>query len=337
MKSKLIGLLAVSFWLLAFGCWLMPVRGQTESKSAMDRGCSFLAKVQQENGAICDTVNPLFNIWETILAARALYAVQKDTNGLALKKALAYLYTNENPQGLICHNQKCKAGYCLETTAEYFLLLAEIGQKQTIQTRLPLVIALQKPEGDWDIGNPNVQEVKNFPSVTGFTLAMMEAGGLKAQSESTAYEWLLSKQDAKGHWGQSWEYYDCPAYGLWAVLRALKGEFAEADIVAKERAIRYMLEEQREDGSWYFVGSVPNKVASAALQTALMLAAIEYVSFENKDKVVKKGLEFLLKTQRADGSWDGGYFPIASDRYIKLEYIFATSMAIKVLQHYDKE
>ena len=94
---------------------------EQEIKIALAKATRFLSDIQRPDGAICDTVNSLFDTWETVLAATALYEIQGDTNHLILQKALAYLRRHENQAGLICHNKKCQSAYCLETTALYFV------------------------------------------------------------------------------------------------------------------------------------------------------------------------------------------------------------------------
>ena len=55
------------------------------------------------------------------------------------------------------------------------------------------------------------------------------------------------------------------------------------------------------------------------------------------DKPIKKAIDFLLKSQKKDGSWEGGYFPIPNNRYTKKEYVFATSLALIALNKYVKK
>ncbi|MBL0016305.1 MAG: hypothetical protein IPP17_07630 [Bacteroidetes bacterium] len=61
------------YFLCLVGC------GKSPTEKALDQGVEFFASIQRADGAICDTVNPLFDIWETVEAATAIYAVRKDT------------------------------------------------------------------------------------------------------------------------------------------------------------------------------------------------------------------------------------------------------------------
>lgn len=305
---------------------------------AIDKAKNFLHQIQRKDGAICDTINPLFDTWETVLVAKVLAEWKSDSQDVVLEKAMAYLFLNENKNGLLCHNQKCKAAYCLETTSEYFLLLKHLQDTLTLKERISTLINLQKKEGNWEVGNPDVLEQKAFPSVTGFVLGILEEKDSVARKK--AVSWLISQQNAEGHWGNTWEYYDCPAYPLWVNLRALSHFSHSSATIATQKARDYILKSQEKDGCWNFKGSSNPKKPSPELQTALMLSALTYTNVAFTDSAFTKGIDFLLAHQQANGSWDGGYFPINNARYVKKEYIFATTRAMSVLQdyivHFDK-
>ncbi|MBK8598109.1 MAG: hypothetical protein IPN83_21535 [Holophagales bacterium] len=302
--------------------------------ATLQAGCGYLVALQRADGAICDRVNPLFEIWETVAGANALLDCGVDRREPVLEKALAFLRTNENAEGLICHNRRCRAGYCLETTAEYLLLLSRLDGPGRIAPRLAPVVTLQAATGEWVIGNPDVRDVPNFASVTGFVLAMLDAARLKPRSRSGARDWLLARQTVAGDWGQAWEYYGCSAYPLWPVLRALSQLDGAATRKARERAEAFIRSSQATDGSWTFVDPQRARGVSRELQTALMLSALRHAGPVRNQVAIQRGVEFLLASQRPDGSWDGGLFPIDSARYQKEESAFATARAISVLAWY---
>lgn len=303
---------------------------EIEIKRAVKRAGIFLQNIQRKDGAICDTLNPLFNSWETILAATALLEIKADATDPVLQRSLSFLQLNENPDRLICHNQKCRMGYCLETSSLYFSLLLKTGDSAAVQERLKKIIPLQKNTGEWDIGNPDVRELKNFPSVTAFVLTLLCEAGKKTILMKPGYDWLLARQNDEGHWGYGWEYYGCPAYALWAAMKALKHIESPAAIVAKEKAVHYINSRQEENGSWLFIEPRYQKQTSSALQTTLMLLALQEAGEKGNPGIIK-GVNFLLQQQTIKGNWDGGYFPVPSNQYTKEEYVLATSLAIIVL------
>jgi len=328
MKGQLIKILTLL--LLLFTC-VTFVSAQEKGrraliKDALGKSRSFLAHIQRADGAICDTTNPLFDIWETALAATSLYEIKQDTTQSTLNKALTFLRENENPSGLICHNKKCRTGYCLETTSVYYLLLFDIGEKEKVRKGAEAIAAMQKPTGQWAIGNPDVREQKEFPSVTAFVLNMLSKAGVEPPYKKEAYQGLTGKQTMDGDWGHAWEYYNSPAYALWPMMKALNN-----NTPGKEKALHYICSQQQKDGSWFLHDS--SRSISPELQTALMLSALYNAGFKDKD-VIDKGINFLLAKQNDKGFWDGGYFPIPADRYIKKEYVFATALSMSVLNRY---
>jgi hypothetical protein len=342
MRSKIVrlfpsaivlGMLALFFifnGLSKMGC------SAPKDGTAIQRGANFLINLQRADGAIADTVNPLFDTWETVIAAAALVEAGISHEDSVLKKALHYLQTNEDSAGMLCHNQKCRAAYCLETTAEYFLLLNAIGKQSEVQQRLDTIVHLQNPSGQWEIGNPDVQGIKDFPSVTAFVLAMLEAGKDSSAHDSLAVQWLIHQQKEAGDWGSNWEYYGCPGYALWPILRMLRKENSKEAQNAVHKAEAYMIATQAADGSWNFSDAKFPKTPSPELQTALMVLALEGCIENDAQPAYKKGIQFLLDHELPDGHWNGGYFPIPNARYNKEEYVFATAMAIRALAGYQR-
>lgn len=312
-------------------------RSQTDSLSllkleaAIERGQAFLMNLQKSSGAICDTVNPLFDLWETTLASGAILYASGSKKDTVLLKALAYLKTNRNATGWMCHNQKCRQGYCIETTVAYLRLLARL--RQPIQQPVAALLSLQQPDGAWLIGNPNVNETKKYASVTAFMLVLLQEQHLTHLPHyKKAFDFLSKAQLPQGHWGRAWEYYNCPAYAVWPGLRVMLQH--KLNTPEKNKALTYCYQAQQTDGSWWFYDSLYPKQTSASLQTALMLLGLENDKSQASQQAIKKGIAFLLQTQQIDGSWDGGFFPIKELRYVKKEYIFATAQAIEVLVRY---
>ncbi len=329
---KTHGNLKFAGWLLAMlVCLALGACRQSPQVQAIDRGYAFLAGIQRADGAICDTVNPLFDIWETVEAATAIWNCYGDASDPVLTKALQFLKTNENKDGLLCHNVKCRKDYCLETTAEYVILLADIAGKEVVQTRMEVVKKLQKTSGEWEIWNPDVLENKAFPSVTAFVLAAFQSAEMAPLYPDAAWAWLIAQQNAAGNWGATWEYYGCTAYALWPVLRALKAAHSPASKEAIRKAIDAIDRDQKESSYWdATVENNPKKV-SRALQTALVVNALPDIDAPKALQVTTNGIHFLLAQQQPDGHWDGGNFPIPNARYNKSEYVFATARAMVAL------
>lgn len=296
-------------------------------ETSLDKATEFILAQQNEDGMIADSTNQLFNIWETILATDALLRLKSTNNQDQILKALNFLRTNENSNGLICHNTKCIDSVCIETSSLYLELFAAQNFSEVIRHKLEKIASQQKTDGSWEVGNPDVNEHKSFPSVTGFVVNLFNEYSFSEYDKTAAMNYIVSKQDSDGSWGQEWEYYGCPGYALWQCMQALEGE--EGFTEYYQRAKEYILVNQREDGSWFFQNPTIANCTSPQLQTVLMLQCLVHETDEDARKALEQGIVFLLNTQQADGSWDGGYFPIENPRYKKREYIFATSLIIK--------
>jgi hypothetical protein len=330
MKTR--GKLMSASWLLSMlACLVLGACKQSPQVQAIDRGYAFLKTVQRANGAICDTINPLFDIWETVEAATAIWNCYGDASDPVLTKALQFLKTHENKDGLLCHNVKCRNSYCLETTSEYVILLASIDGKKSIQARMEVVKKLQKPSGQWEIGNPDVLEYKDFPSVTAFVLRALQSAEMAPLYPDAAWAWLMAQQNADGNWGATWEYYGCTAYALWPVLQALKAAGSPASKAAMHKAVAAIDRDQQASSYWDATVSSSPKQVSRALQTALVVNALLGVDNPMAREAAASGTDFLLAQQQPDGHWSGGNFPIPNARYNKSEYVFATAQAMVAL------
>ena len=295
--------------------------------TSVAKAAEFIVAQQREDGMISDSSNQLFNIWETILATDALMNLKPKTYQDEITKALNFLKTNENSNGLICHNTKCIDSVCIETSSLYLELFSREDFSEGTKDKLAKIRSMQKIDGSWDVGNPDVNEHRAFPSVTGFVVNLFNAYSFEDFDRIAALNYIVSKQLSDGSWGQEWEYYGCPGYALWQCMQALEGDANYGEYYQKAK--EFILENQHEDGSWFFQNPTIANNTSSELQTALMLQCLLYETDENARKALEKGVAFLLTTQQADGSWNGGYFPILNSRYKKKEYIFATSLIIK--------
>ncbi len=302
-------------------------------ENSVKQAGNFLRRQQLPNGSFQDSTKALFAIWETILVTDALldYYPEKDTS---ISKALDWLSSNENDQHLICHNVECAKNYCTETSALYLRLLNRFEKHESLTSQLLQINNLQEKDGSWKVGNPDVLSNQYFPSVTAFVINLFDIVNFESQNLNLAYTSILKNQLEDGSWGQSWEYYNCPGYALWQCMPALKNN---ADLDSSfQRGKKFILSHQLEDGSWYYVDPTIENHVSSELQTALMLTCLVKESDVASKIAVEKGIKFLLKNQKETGMWDGGFFPIPTNRYKKREYLFATSLIFKLLITYQK-
>jgi squalene-hopene/tetraprenyl-beta-curcumene cyclase len=155
-------------------------------------------------------------------------------------------------------------------------------------------------------------EVLDPPSVD-VTAHVLEALGLWGRRMDNpivarAYRYIRSEQEDDGCWFGRWgvNY----IYGTGAVLPGLKaiGEDMNASYVQK--AAQWIAEHQNSDGGWgescgsYMDSALRGRGISTASQTAWALIALLSINSHSYDKVIEKGLNWLLIEQNTDGTWD---------------------------------
>ena len=124
---------------------------------------------------------------------------------------------------------------------------------------------------------------------------------------SRCVEFLKSEQEKDGSWFGRWgtNY----IYGTWSVLVALEqaGESKTQPYV--RRAVGWLKLNQRADGSWgesndsyVYLDQAGQGDADTAFQTALALLGL-MAAGEGDSLEVRRGVDYLLRTQQPDGLW----------------------------------
>ena len=126
-----------------------------------------------------------------------------------------------------------------------------------------------------------------------------------------AARYLWSEQEEDGPWFGRWgvNY----IYGTGAVLPALEAIGEDMKSEPARRAIAWLLAHQNEDGGWgescasYADPAFAGKGPSAASQTSWALIAL-MAAGESDSHAVRRGIQYLVSTQRADGTWEEPWF-----------------------------
>ncbi len=167
-------------------------------------------------------------------------------------------------------------------------------------------------------------EVIDEPSadVTAHALEMLAAlGRASSPGAAEAVRWLIARQEPGGSWFGRWGVNH--VYGTGAVLPALVAAGVASTDPCLRRAVGWLEDHQNDDGGWgedprsYDSPDWVGRGPSTASQTAWALLALHAAS--ERSEAVTRGVQWLIATQRDDGSWDepqytGTGFP--SDYYI---------------------
>ncbi|MFG2138164.1 squalene--hopene cyclase [Streptomyces sp. NPDC048650] len=157
-------------------------------------------------------------------------------------------------------------------------------------------------------------EVIDPPSadVTAHVVEMLaDVGRTHDPSTRRGIDWLLAEQEPSGAWFGRWgtNY----VYGTGSVLPALAAAGIPASHPAVRRAVGWLHRVQNADGGWgedqrsYQDKTWAGRGASTASQTGWALMAL-LAAGERDSEPVRRGVRYLVGTQRADGSWDEPYF-----------------------------
>jgi squalene-hopene/tetraprenyl-beta-curcumene cyclase len=149
--------------------------------------------------------------------------------------------------------------------------------------------------------------------ITGRVLETFACLGLDASypPAKRAVSWLLQKQADDGSWFGRW---GCNyLYGTWLALWGLNRIGHDMSTPEVRRAVDWLIATQNEDGGWgelplsYDCATHKGRGPSTASQTAWALLGLMSADDADPD-VLERGVEYLLREQHDDGSWQEEYW-----------------------------
>ena len=184
------------------------------------------------------------------------------------------------------------------------------------------------------------------PSCPDITARVLEALGhyhydVEKPAVQRAVAFLRATQDQRGCWPGRWgvNY----VYGTWQVLAGLQSiDFDMADPMVR-RAVGWLRQVQQPGGGWgescrsYDDPEWAGRGEPTASQTAWALLGLIAAGEADSD-AVRAGIDYLVRTQRADGDWDetpftGTGFPKVF--YLKY-HLYSLYFPLMALARYDE-
>ncbi|MGH3296291.1 MAG: squalene--hopene cyclase [Trebonia sp.] len=287
-------------------------------------------------------------VWDTVLSMTALEDAGLAPDDEALTRAAEWILDEEIKQPgdwQVRRPHTAPGGWAFEfendnyadtdDTGEVILALRRLDLKErtpdnraAIRRGLRWLEGMQCKDGGWgafDADNTRALinklpfcdfgAVIDPPSadVTAHIVEAFAAEGLAAETACRrGVIWLLKNQEPDGSWFGRWgaNY----IYGTGAVVPALIAAGVKPGKPQIRQAVAWLESVQNDDGGWGEdlrsyddPGGWSGKGASTASQTAWALLAL-LAAGERDSKATERGLRWLARTQRADGTWDEPYF-----------------------------
>ncbi|MGO9020466.1 MAG: squalene--hopene cyclase [Syntrophobacteraceae bacterium] len=149
--------------------------------------------------------------------------------------------------------------------------------------------------------------------VTGRVLEVMGCCGYDGSHPAAkrGVRFLKSLQEKDGCWWGRWgvNY----IYGTWSALRGLVSIGEQPKSPCIRAAMHWLKDHQNEDGGWgetcdsYKLPELRGQGPSTASQTAWAIMGL-LAGGEEKSPEVSRGIQYLLRNQKPDGTWDEIYF-----------------------------
>ncbi|HEY3010784.1 MAG TPA: squalene--hopene cyclase [Micromonosporaceae bacterium] len=283
-------------------------------------------------------------VWDTALALIALLDAGIPGDDDAVRRATAWLLGEEirvpgdwavRRPGLAPGGwafEFANDGYPdIDDTAEVVLGLRRVAGaapdpdavRAAVDRGMAWTLGMQSTDGGWaafDADNTRALarklpfcdfgEVIDPPSAD-VTAHVVEALAAQGRADEPAGQrgvaWLLANQEPDGSWFGRWgaNY----VYGTGAVVPALVAAGLDPAAESIRRAVRWLADHQNPDGGWgEDLRSYDDPAAwagrgvSTASQTAWALLAL--LAADERGEPVRRGIGFLVDTQRPDGGWD---------------------------------
>ncbi|HEX6804685.1 MAG TPA: squalene--hopene cyclase [Terriglobales bacterium] len=286
-------------------------------------------------------------VWDTAYALYALGEAGVSPNDPRMVKAADWILQKQvrKPGDWAIKNKQGKpAGWYFEFNNEFYpdvddsamvaLGLSKVEhpngryQIESVERAIDWILSMQCKDGGWaSFDKDNDRMVfQHIPfadhnamldpasvDITGRILEMLSTYGYDANHRAVkkAFKFLRSQQESDGSWFGRWgvNY----IYGTMLVLRGLESMGVDHHEPYVQQAAEWLRMVQNPDGGWgetcdsYDDPNVKGIGPSTPSQTAWAIMGLLAAKDDRSDSVAR-GIAYLLKTQRKDGSWDEPLF-----------------------------
>jgi squalene-hopene/tetraprenyl-beta-curcumene cyclase len=321
--------------------------GYANDHPAVAKGLAALANFSIETPDELVLQSCISPIWDTALALKALADSGVPVDNPALVKAAQWLLDKEvRKKGdwqVKCPNLAA-GGWAFEFLNDWYpdvddsgfvmLALKDIAVKDrkalegAIQRGIAWCLGMQSKNGGWGaFDKDNTKYLLNklpfadlealidppTADLTGRMLELMGASGYDTShpAASRGLEFIKRIQEPDGPWWGRWgvNY----IYGTWSVLCGLGAIGEDLTQPYIRKAINWLKSRQNLDGGWgetcasYHDPTLAGIGESTASQTSWALLAL-MATGEIAAPAVARGIQYLLETQKNDGTWDEEQF-----------------------------
>ena len=193
---------------------------------------------------------------------------------------------------------------------------------------IEFLLTLQNPDGGWaafdktqdrpllekiPFADHNAMQDPSCPDITGRVLECLGHCGFTASHPCVqrAIKFIRKEQEPEGCWWGRWgvNY----VYGTWQILTGLRAVKEKMDSEYVARAAEWLRSVQKPDGSFgescdsYEDPALKGIGESTPSQTAWGAMGLMAVAGAN-DPDVKRAIDWLIRHQRTDGTWDENYY-----------------------------
>ena len=278
-------------------------RADSDIQLLIEKGIGWLSATQNPDGGCREALN--LNVWDTALSIIALTEIDAKwtDNSEVVNRAAQWLVEHQNDNGGWAFSGMRDSSLpsdaddtALGTLAIIRAKLTSTDANRAIQRGIEWLKQNQGTDGSWSTYQPGQGDV-GCVSITAHAIEALLAYGDNEISVHRGIRWLRANIHRDGFWDDLW--LAKRTYGTACAIAALvKAGFGEGSEIA--RGIRWLEQTQNTDGGWG-EDMFGNPTDSTVEQTAWCTYALGLI--DNKNRAVQKGIEFLLKNQRENGSW----------------------------------